>query len=719
MSLIAEQQKEKMATPYWVSLYLGLVITFIIFSLIYRETMIKEQKFASEQVSKIEDDIFEYFETFDQLTALFHVQVEKNILLHQKPLVGIRDNFIPDFLKIDQILFLEKPAGGSLKALDVSSLPDAQSHLYELLVVADEMVNNHDDLRLTSQQDPVLQGEMISIVPIALKDKSLLDSQKTYYLLIATGINRLPNYLIRNFEKAVSARFEIMSPDKGDVPILSAILAQDNIFSLFKNKYYFIRNFYFKGREYILHLNDISVSSSPLSLLAPYFVLIASLASTLFVSAYLYIQHQREAEVHKLADSLEKSNFELNKRIQERDQISAALRQSERKYREMYENAVEGTYQATFDGVLINSNMSMAKMLGYDSPQELIAAIHSIDTDVYVSENVRADFLKRILKKGSVIGFEAEVKMKNGQKIWISETARKVEIPSQKLIYIEGKIENITDRKETEQNLIVAKEQAELANRSKSEFLANMSHELRTPLNAIIGFSEIIKDQIFGAIPQGEYVEYSNDIYESGRLLLALINDILDMSRLEAGKKVLQESTINMVKVIDSCVRLLQARARTKNISLVVDVPADFPNLWAEELALKQILANLLTNAIKFTPDDGVVTVGALMTTKGLPQIFVRDTGIGMSKENIKLALTPFGQVKNKFSEKNEGVGLGIPIVMSLVDLHQGKLDIKSKENEGTTIAITFPKKRIVFDKKTNNKEEHGHGAQDTIQKLA
>ncbi|MBP9694219.1 MAG: PAS domain S-box protein, partial [Alphaproteobacteria bacterium] len=364
-------------------------------------------------------------------------------------------------------------------------------------------------------------------------------------------------------------------------------------------------------------------------------------------------------------------------------------------------------------------NMSMAKMLGYDSPQELIAAIHSIDTDVYVSENVRADFLKRILKKGSVIGFEAEVKMKNGQKIWISETARKVEIPSQKLIYIEGKIENITDRKETEQNLIVAKEQAELANRSKSEFLANMSHELRTPLNAIIGFSEIIKDQIFGAIPQGEYVEYSNDIYESGRLLLALINDILDMSRLEAGKKVLQESTINMVKVIDSCVRLLQARARTKNISLVVDVPADFPNLWAEELALKQILANLLTNAIKFTPDDGVVTVGALMTTKGLPQIFVRDTGIGMSKENIKLALTPFGQVKNKFSEKNEGVGLGIPIVMSLVDLHQGKLDIKSKENEGTTIAITFPKKRIVFDKKTNNKEEHGHGAQDTIQKLA
>lgn len=719
MSLIAEQQKEKMATPYWVSLYLGLVITFIIFSLIYRETMIKEQKFASEQVSKIEDDIFEYFETFDQLTSLFHVQVEKNILLHQKPLLGIRDNFIPDFLKIDQILFLEKSAGGLLQVMDSSSLPDAQSRLYELLIIADEMVDAQDDLRLTSQQDPILQGEMISIMPVSLKDTTLLDPEKSYYLLIATGIYRLPNYLIRNFEKAVSARFEIMSPAKEDTPILSAILAQDNIFSLFKNKYYFIRNFVFKGKKYILHLNEISVSSSLLSLLAPYFVLIASLASTLFVSAYLYIQHQREVEVHKLADSLEKSNFELNKRIHERDQISAALRQSERKYREMYENAVEGTYQATFDGVLINSNMSMAKMLGYESPQELIASIHAIDTDIYVSENVRADFLKKILKKGSVIGFEAEVKMKGGQKIWVSETARKVEIPSQKLIYIEGKIEDITNRKETEQNLIVAKEQAELANRSKSEFLANMSHELRTPLNAIIGFSEIIKDQIFGAIPQGEYVEYSNDIYESGRLLLALINDILDMSRLEAGKKVLQESTINVVKVIDSCVRLLQARARTKNISLVVDVPVDFPNLWAEELALKQILANLLTNAIKFTPDDGVVTVGAQMSVQGMPQIFVRDTGIGMSKENIKLALTPFGQVKNKFSEKNEGVGLGIPIVMSLVDLHQGRLDIKSKENEGTTIFISFPRKRIALEKNREYIGDTTNDDDDTVQKLA
>ncbi|MDE2029623.1 MAG: hypothetical protein KGI97_03560 [Alphaproteobacteria bacterium] len=240
-----------------------------------------------------------------------------------------------------------------------------------------------------------------------------------------------------------------------------------------------------------------------------------------------------------------------------------------------------------------------------------------------------------------------------------------------------------------------AKEQADFANRSKSEFLANMSHELRTPLNAIIGFAEIIKDQMFGPVGSAQYVEYANDIYDSGQLLLSLINDILDMSKIEAGKRQLQETTMNMDAIAQSVVRLVAARAKEGKVRLNIHVPRDLPTLRGEERAMKQILTNLLTNAIKFTPEGGSVTLSEMIDDKGRMKIAVIDSGIGIAPADIEVALTPFGQIESALSRKHQGSGLGLPLTKALVELHGGALDLHSELGNGTTVTLTFPAARL------------------------
>ncbi|MCK6450830.1 MAG: HAMP domain-containing histidine kinase [Alphaproteobacteria bacterium] len=247
------------------------------------------------------------------------------------------------------------------------------------------------------------------------------------------------------------------------------------------------------------------------------------------------------------------------------------------------------------------------------------------------------------------------------------------------------------DAEETADALARAVRQAEIANRTKSEFLANMSHELRTPLNAIIGFSEIIKDELRGA-HHPSYREYAKDIHDSGTLLLAVINDILDLAKIEAGKQQLNLESVSAHAIVSSCVVLVRERARSSGIALNAEaMGSGAPELEADPIKLKQILLNLLSNAIKFTPRGGTITVAAREGASGTVEFSVADTGIGMQASDIPLALEPFRQIDSSYGRKYQGTGLGLPLARALAELHGGTLAIQSEPGKGTTVTVAVP----------------------------
>ncbi|HEX9488865.1 MAG TPA: PAS-domain containing protein [Stellaceae bacterium] len=254
---------------------------------------------------------------------------------------------------------------------------------------------------------------------------------------------------------------------------------------------------------------------------------------------------------------------------------------------------------------------------------------------------------------------------------------------------------DITDRKRVEVDLRRAKDEAELASRSKTEFLANMSHELRTPLNAIIGFSDILIGQIFGPLSDARYADYARDIRDSGLHLLTLINDVLDIAKVEFGKVELLEETVDIVAVVESCLRLVRERAQTAGIQLAQALPPRLPNLLGDGRRLKQILLNLLSNSVKFTPAGGSVTVSASHDADGF-RLAVEDTGIGIAADDLETALRPFGQIDSRLARKYQGTGLGLPLARSMAELHGGRLELRSAPGQGTTATLWLPPSRVL-----------------------
>jgi signal transduction histidine kinase len=244
------------------------------------------------------------------------------------------------------------------------------------------------------------------------------------------------------------------------------------------------------------------------------------------------------------------------------------------------------------------------------------------------------------------------------------------------------------------QKLYIEKVGAEAANRMKSEFLANMSHELRTPLNAIIGFSEVIKTGAFGPL-QERYREYATDIFNSGSHLLKLINELLDLTKLEAKQFELQEDYLDFGALAASAVHLMEPQAESAKVKLTSYIEKELPVIRADDRRMRQILFNLLSNAVKFTREGGRVQVAARITGEGV-LVMVKDDGIGMSPEQIPKAMEPFRQIDSKISRKYEGTGLGLPLTKHLVELHGGTLNVESALNVGTTVTFTIPRERFV-----------------------
>ncbi|MDB5491844.1 MAG: sensory box protein [Micavibrio sp.] len=381
--------------------------------------------------------------------------------------------------------------------------------------------------------------------------------------------------------------------------------------------------------------------------------------------------------------------------VEERRRAERALSEAEKTFRAIVENNASGIYQLTPEGHYLSANPAMAKLLGYDSAEVFMREIRNAHEQVYKEYREHMAFFRDVDVNGPQKNFETRVGCKDGTQIWVSENARAVKDDSGNVLYYEGGMEEITQRKEAEIQLREAKIESDLANRAKSEFLANMSHELRTPLNAIIGFSEIIKDEVFGPMGQPQYSEYANDIYASGKHLLKIINDVLDVARIEAGERHLNEALIDVSKAAATCIELVASKLDAGRLTMINMIDENTPKLVCEEVALKQMMTNLLSNAIKFTPAGGRITLSSQLNEEGVLRISVTDTGVGLDSAELDRAMSRLGNVDAALSRSNSGMGLGLTLVSSLMQIHGGSFEMFSQKGLGTTATMVFPVKRV------------------------
>jgi PAS domain S-box-containing protein len=380
---------------------------------------------------------------------------------------------------------------------------------------------------------------------------------------------------------------------------------------------------------------------------------------------------------------------------EEHEKAEWALGEAERKYKTIWENSASGIYQVTLDGYLLSANPAMANIFGFENADIMLREVRNVHNELYVSPSDRLKIIKNIDPHSTQEIFEFESLRRDGSKIWTQEIIRPVLDEHGTLVYFEGSVEDITKRKDAEMELQDAKKESDMANRAKSEFLANMSHELRTPLNSIIGFSEIIRNQVFGPIEPQSYWEYARDIHESGKHLLSIINQILDISKIDAGERELKESRIDMKKLVQASIDMQMQKIRDAGLTMTESDYSNMPNIIGEDVAIRQILNNILSNSIKFTPEGGRISVLGEMDENQNFRLSVTDTGIGLDASEIKRVTSKFGVTDGRFSKSTSGIGLGLSLVQSLMRLHGGEVEIFSQKGIGTTVVLTFPKARI------------------------
>jgi PAS domain S-box-containing protein len=393
------------------------------------------------------------------------------------------------------------------------------------------------------------------------------------------------------------------------------------------------------------------------------------------------------------------TNMLLAAAAAERRQAERELATSEKRLRAVIEDQTDPICRFTPDGALTFVNGAYCRFNG-KSERDLLGT-NFLETFPREDLAVPLCVFNSLPKDEPVISFDHRVEGGEGRSLWHQYTVRRLFVESGGTLEFQAVIQDVTHRKESEEALQLAKDAAEAANRAKSQFLANMSHELRTPLNAIIGFSEIMADQTFGALNERQ-LKYTNHVLGSGRHLLQLINDILDLSKVEAGRLELACGFLNVATALQNVQAIVKTLAHKKGITLDFQVPTGLPSLFADEAKFKQVMYNLLSNAIKFTHDGGGVTVKvnrlagqntALKPEAGFEEslaISVSDTGIGIRPEDQERIFAEFEQVDSSYGRQQQGTGLGLALTRRLIEMHGGRIWVESEGVEGKGSTFTF-----------------------------
>lgn len=374
--------------------------------------------------------------------------------------------------------------------------------------------------------------------------------------------------------------------------------------------------------------------------------------------------------------------------------ITDEMKKSELLFQGLFDAAMIGVVLHSEDGKSrVRVNQGFCEMVGYSEDYLLKDAYENL---TYPNDLPLSLELRRQLRHGEIDHFVAEKRYicKGGDVLWCSVLQTVIRDEQGNVINYISFIQNIMQRKADEEALLAIKNEAEIANRAKSNFLANMSHELRTPLNSIIGFSSIIASEMFGEHRVAAYGEYGQNIKQSGEHLLQLINEILDLARVEAETLEVNWQQIDVFEVITSCIEMTDFEIKKADLKMVVESPDEPLIFSADALHMKQIILNLLSNAVKFTPKKGMITLQALIDHEGSVVVAISDTGIGIAQEDIPRIVEPFSQVTDSMTRDHDGAGLGLAIVKSLTELNGGELQIDSTIGDGTTVTLRFPRER-------------------------
>ena len=373
-------------------------------------------------------------------------------------------------------------------------------------------------------------------------------------------------------------------------------------------------------------------------------------------------------------------------------QSEDARHKSEHMLSQVLKAVVDGIITADARGKIQVFNVAAEKIFGYRSEEVLGKSINLLmpELDAIVHDKYLKGFDVEVSSR-KIVGFSREVmgRYRDGSEFPIDLSVSEMDLNGQRMFT--GVVRDITERKKAEQALVDAKNEAERASRIKSEFTANMSHELRTPLNAIIGFSEGVSSEMFGPLGHDKYAEYVGDIQDSALHLLDLLNDILDMARIEAEKFELHDEAFDLLDVSKSPMSCVAA----SKLTLVNKISSDLPFLYADKRRVKQILLNLLSNAVKFTPEGGTVELDVYIDADHTMVLSVLDTGIGMDAADIQCALRPFEQIDTGLDRKYEGTGLGLPLVERMAELNGAVLEIESERDKGTCVRVRFAADRV------------------------